>query len=184
MSSITDERFREVFNIVERHIESRYGIPIVITDVPHPFTGDLDGAEIQVDYDLEIDEAVFIMAQSVRSHGAVEFEHRIARNRTARAFRIRAMSCWLNCVSTNTKRVDTACRCSTMLTSPTWINGCRISPLAISRIWIISIAPGRSFPFAVFGGQTVHSCSRCRFPSFGRKLGGRVGAGSSCNGPL
>jgi hypothetical protein len=55
------DRFREVFNTVERHIEERYRLPVVITDVPDPFTGDLDGSTILVDYDLEAEEALFIL---------------------------------------------------------------------------------------------------------------------------
>ncbi len=58
---MTDERFTEAFNLVEPFIERRYGIPIVITDVKDPFTGDLDGAEIRVDYDLVGEEALFIL---------------------------------------------------------------------------------------------------------------------------
>jgi hypothetical protein len=53
------DRFTDVFNGVERYIEDRYGIPVVISDVPHPFTGDLDGARISVDYELTTEEAVF-----------------------------------------------------------------------------------------------------------------------------
>src|SRR5262245_49878890 len=58
---MTEDRFREVFNILERHIERRYGLPVVITDVPDPFTGDLDGEKILVDYDLDAEEALFIL---------------------------------------------------------------------------------------------------------------------------
>ena len=58
---MTDERFREDFNLLERLIEERYGLPVVITDVPDPFTGDLDGEKILVDYDLDAEEAVFIL---------------------------------------------------------------------------------------------------------------------------
>jgi hypothetical protein len=57
----TDGRFRDVFNFVERLIEQRYGLPVVITDVPDPFTGDLDGEKILVDYDLDAEEALFIL---------------------------------------------------------------------------------------------------------------------------
>lgn len=57
----TDSPFRRAFNQVERHIEQRYGLPVVITDVPGPFTGDLDGATILVDYDLDAEEALFIL---------------------------------------------------------------------------------------------------------------------------
>jgi hypothetical protein len=55
------DRFREVFNEVEALIERRYGLPVVITDVPDPFTGDLDGATILVDHDLDAEEALFIL---------------------------------------------------------------------------------------------------------------------------
>jgi len=57
-----DARMREAFNALEKHVETKYGVPIRITDVPNPFTGDLDGAEIQVDYDEDIESALFIIA--------------------------------------------------------------------------------------------------------------------------
>jgi hypothetical protein len=55
------DRYREVFPIVERLVEDRWGIPVRIRDIAHPFTGDLDGAEIQVDYDLDAEDALFIL---------------------------------------------------------------------------------------------------------------------------
>jgi hypothetical protein len=58
----TDERLRAVFDLVEPYIERRYGVPVTISAVPNPFTGDLDGAEIKVDHDQEIESAVFIIA--------------------------------------------------------------------------------------------------------------------------
>ena len=61
MNRPADERMREVFNHLERFIEHRYEVPIRISDVPNPFTGDLDGAEIQVDYAEDIESALFIV---------------------------------------------------------------------------------------------------------------------------
>jgi hypothetical protein len=58
---VTEERFIEVFNLAEKHLEDRYELPVVISDVPNPFTGDLDGAEIRVDYDLNAEESLFIL---------------------------------------------------------------------------------------------------------------------------
>ena len=55
------DRFVEVFALVERTIEDRWGIPVVIADVANPFTGDLDGAEIKVDYDLDAEDSLFII---------------------------------------------------------------------------------------------------------------------------
>lgn len=57
-----DDRMRQVFNVLEPYIEDHYGIPVRIRDVPNPFTGDLDGAEIHVDYDEDIEAALFIIA--------------------------------------------------------------------------------------------------------------------------
>jgi len=57
----SEERFREVFNAVEPYIENRYGIPVVIRDVTDPFTGDLDGERIEVDYDQSCEDALFII---------------------------------------------------------------------------------------------------------------------------
>ena len=58
----SEERFREAFDAVETHIERRYNLPVVIGDVTDPFTGDLDGATIAVDYDQSWEDALFIIA--------------------------------------------------------------------------------------------------------------------------
>jgi hypothetical protein len=57
----SDERLREVFNTIEPLIENRWGIPVTVTDVPNPFTGDLDGERILVEHDLDVEDAVFIL---------------------------------------------------------------------------------------------------------------------------
>lgn len=56
-----EQRMLEVFNILERQIEDRWGIPVVLSDVPHPFTGDLDGAEIAIDFENGVEDALFIL---------------------------------------------------------------------------------------------------------------------------
>jgi hypothetical protein len=61
MAAPDHDRLREVFARVERMIEDRWGIPVVISDVVYPFTGDLDGERIQVDYENNIEDAVFIV---------------------------------------------------------------------------------------------------------------------------
>ncbi len=61
MTAPSPERCRQVFDVVERLVEERWSIPVRIRDVAHPFTGDLDGAEIMVDYDLEAEDALFIL---------------------------------------------------------------------------------------------------------------------------
>ena len=58
----SDDRLREAFNTLEPYIERRYGVPVLIKDVPDPFTGDLDGGEIHVDYTNDVESAVFIIA--------------------------------------------------------------------------------------------------------------------------
>ena len=76
----SEERFRDVFNILEPYIEARYGIPVIIKDVPDPFTGDLDGSEIHVDYANDMESAVFIIAHL--------FGHTVQWNRSEYARRI------------------------------------------------------------------------------------------------
>lgn len=53
---------REAFNTIEAYVERTYGIPVRIIDVPDPFTGDLDGEEIHVDYAEDIESGLFIIA--------------------------------------------------------------------------------------------------------------------------
>lgn len=52
--------FQGVYNRVARSIE-RYGIAVSITDVTDPNTGDFDGQTIKLDYDLELDMALFVL---------------------------------------------------------------------------------------------------------------------------
>jgi hypothetical protein len=94
MSRPTDSRLREVFDTVESLVERRYGIPVRIRDVPNPFTGDLDGAEIHVDYDVDLANAVFILAhlfghtvQWNLSEAAREIGSRVAENPTEEELR-------------------------------------------------------------------------------------------------
>lgn len=61
----SDDCFRIAYNRFVDHVTRRYGIPLQVRNVLDPFTGDLDGAEIQVDYDLEPADALFIAAHLV-----------------------------------------------------------------------------------------------------------------------
>ena len=55
------DRFVAAYRAIERQVEDRWGIPVIVSDVPAPFTGDLDGAEIRVDHDLDAEDALFIV---------------------------------------------------------------------------------------------------------------------------
>jgi hypothetical protein len=57
-----DLLFKRAFDRLERHIEDTYGIPVVISDVLDPNTGDFDGASIKLDYANDLDVAVFVLA--------------------------------------------------------------------------------------------------------------------------
>lgn len=60
-SPVSADELHSIFNRLERHVETRYGIPVQIEDVPSPFTGDLDGAAIQIDYEEDIAGAIFLL---------------------------------------------------------------------------------------------------------------------------
>ena len=53
--------FAEAYNRVERLIESRYGLPVSISDVLDPNTGDFDGLHIKIDYALDLELALFVL---------------------------------------------------------------------------------------------------------------------------
>ena len=45
-----------------QHLESVYGIRVVTRDIPDPLTGDLDGAEIEIDFAVSPEQRLFLMA--------------------------------------------------------------------------------------------------------------------------
>ena len=53
--------FKTAYDKVERHIEDRYQIPVSISDVVDPNTGDFDGMRIQIDHAQELDSAFFVL---------------------------------------------------------------------------------------------------------------------------
>jgi len=54
--------FAEYGQRVQDHIEGAYGIPVITRDVPDPLTGDLNGAEIHIDYAVSAEQRLFLLA--------------------------------------------------------------------------------------------------------------------------
>jgi hypothetical protein len=54
--------FAEYCERVKAHIEGAYGIPVITRDVPDPLTGDLNGAEIHIDYAVTPEQRLFLLA--------------------------------------------------------------------------------------------------------------------------
>ena len=54
--------FDEYSARVQKHLEDVYGIRIVTRDIPDPLTGDLDGAEIDIDYAVSPEQRLFLLA--------------------------------------------------------------------------------------------------------------------------
>jgi hypothetical protein len=53
--------FKEAYDRIERRIEDRYHIPVSISDVLEPNTGDFDGMRILVDHDQDMESALFVL---------------------------------------------------------------------------------------------------------------------------
>jgi hypothetical protein len=53
--------FKEAFDLVERHVEERYRIPVSVGDVLDPNTGDFDGGSILLDFDQSEESALFVL---------------------------------------------------------------------------------------------------------------------------
>jgi len=54
--------FTENCERVKTHIEGAYGIRVITRDVPDPLTGDLNGAEIHIDYAVTPEQRLFLLA--------------------------------------------------------------------------------------------------------------------------
>ena len=53
--------FAEHCRRVQEHIEKEYGIRVVTRDIPDPLTGDLNGLEIHVDFNLTSEQRLFLL---------------------------------------------------------------------------------------------------------------------------
>jgi hypothetical protein len=53
--------FAEYAARVQEHLEHDWGIPVITRDIPDPLTGDLDGAEIDVDYAITPEQRLFLL---------------------------------------------------------------------------------------------------------------------------
>ena len=54
--------FEDYCRRAQQHIENKYGIRIVTRDIPDPLTGDLNGAEIHLDYAITSEQRLFLLA--------------------------------------------------------------------------------------------------------------------------
>src|SRR5882724_4791082 len=73
-------QFEEYSERVEKHIREKYGLRVVTRDVPDPLTGDLNGAEIQIDYAVTPEQRLFLLAHL--------FGHTVQWNVTPGAFEV------------------------------------------------------------------------------------------------
>jgi hypothetical protein len=55
------ERFHAVYEMALPVVEGKYGLHVVVDDIPAPFTGDIDGASIYIDSGLDAEEALFLL---------------------------------------------------------------------------------------------------------------------------
>src|SRR6266700_3383618 len=54
--------FAEYCARVQQHVQGAYGIRVVTLDVPDTLTGDLDGAEIHIDFAVTPEQRLFLLA--------------------------------------------------------------------------------------------------------------------------
>jgi hypothetical protein len=72
--------FAEYCAKVQRHIENAYGVCVISRDVPDPLTGDLNGAEIHIDYAVTPEQRLFLLVHL--------FGHTVQWNVNAGAFEL------------------------------------------------------------------------------------------------
>jgi hypothetical protein len=63
MSEVLAQEFdyRAAYNRLVPVVENKYGIEVIISDVVDPNTGDFDGQRILIDYDQDLEVAVFVL---------------------------------------------------------------------------------------------------------------------------
>lgn len=61
-SSAVDLPFLEFGTRAEEHIERRYKVRVVTRDIPDPLIGDLNGAEIHIDFAVTPEQRLFLLA--------------------------------------------------------------------------------------------------------------------------
>ena len=59
--TVQSDDLATIYNHVEWYIERCYGIPVSIAQVVAPNTGDFDGSQIQIHFDQDIEQALFIL---------------------------------------------------------------------------------------------------------------------------
>jgi hypothetical protein len=58
---MTAHDFQSVYNRVVPVVENDYGVEVTISDVVDPNTGDFDGRQILIDYDQDLEVALFVL---------------------------------------------------------------------------------------------------------------------------
>jgi len=58
---VSDFDYQAVFNKLVPIVERKYGIEVTISDVVDPNTGDFDGRQILIDYDQDLEVALFVL---------------------------------------------------------------------------------------------------------------------------
>lgn len=58
---MSDFDYRAVFNQLVPVVERRYGVEVTISDVVDPNTGDFDGQRILLDYEQDLEVALFVL---------------------------------------------------------------------------------------------------------------------------
>jgi len=52
---------KNAYALAKRRVEDRYQVPVIVTDVVDPNTGDFDGLRILIDYNQDLDAALFVL---------------------------------------------------------------------------------------------------------------------------
>jgi hypothetical protein len=80
MTQIDAAAFTHYAARVQQHLETTYNLRVVTRDITDPLTGDLDGAEIHIDYAVSPEERFFLLAHL--------FGHTVQWNIDPRAFEL------------------------------------------------------------------------------------------------
>ena len=153
--------FRSVYNRVVPIVEKKYGVEVVISDVVDPNTGDFDGQQILIDYDQDLEVALFVLVHL--------FGHTVQWN-VSEAYRNLGLNVavgktprrWRRSPSTSRAPPAWGSRCSTRPASPTWTAGRPTGGARTSSTCSTSTRPGEKLDVRGLlkrGGRGAHAAA-------------------------
>jgi hypothetical protein len=169
-NGLTEIPFDEYSVRTQKYLERAYGIRVVTRDIPDPLTGDLNGAEIHIDYAVSPEQRLFLLGHL--------FGHTVQWNMDPALFELGqryqppvSEDLFPAIIATNVRPRATDLHCFIRLASLILTAGFAITRRATRHTCCISMARERNGIFGRFGETMRPRLSLRQFPCLLRQEG-------------